>query len=102
MKKTLYFSTLATLLLAFVGTAQANEVFAKNCAACHAGGKNIMNPDKTLTMESLGKNGVATLDAIKELVTKGKPPMPGFGSSLDEKQIESVSAYVLEQAKKGW
>lgn len=81
---------------------QANEVFNKNCGACHAGGKNVMNPDKSLTMESLTKNGVDSVEAIKKLVAEGKAPMPAFGSSLSQADIDSVSAYVLEQAKNGW
>ncbi len=84
------------------GLANADEaVFKKNCSACHAGGKNIMNPAKGLDMDSLKSNGVDSVDAIKTLVTKGKAPMPAF-ESLGEDKINSVSNYVLEQAKKGW
>ena len=103
MKKNLYFNLLV-LSFAFLlsGTATANEVFDKNCASCHAGGNNIMNPEKTLTKESLDKNGVNNLEAIKALVAKGNGPMPAFSASLDAGEIESVAAYVLEQANKGW
>ncbi len=103
MKKFLHM-TLSSLALIFVmvNTTSANEVFKTNCSSCHAGGNNIMNPDKTLKMESLEENGVNSLGAIKALVSKGKAPMPAFASTLDEKQIDAVSAYVLEQAKKGW
>ena len=94
-------STLA-LTLVMVSTVSANDDFKKHCSSCHAGGNNIMNPDKTLKMESLEKNGVNSLEAIKALVSKGKAPMPAFASTLDDKQIDAVSAYVLEQAKKGW
>ena len=103
MKKNLFCSLFA-LMFAFIlsNTATANEVFDKNCASCHAGGNNIMNPEKTLTQESLEKNGVNNLEAIKALVAKGNGPMPAFSASLDAGQIDSVAAYVLEQAKKGW
>ena len=101
MKKTNIF-LFSMLSLAFAGAAQANEVFDKNCVSCHAKGGNIMNPDKTLSAESLEKNGVNSVDAIKKIVTEGKAPMPAFGSTLSKEEIESVSAYVLEQAKKGW
>ncbi|MGR9073563.1 MAG: c-type cytochrome [Gammaproteobacteria bacterium] len=103
MNKTLYLavSTLA-LTFAMAGTASADAVFDKNCASCHAGGKNIMNPDKTLSMEHLEKNGVNTVDAIKSLVSNGKAPMPGFKGTLDDAQIDAVSKFVLDQAKKGW
>ncbi|PKM33253.1 MAG: cytochrome c6 [Gammaproteobacteria bacterium HGW-Gammaproteobacteria-10] len=102
MSKSLKIALFSALSLTAVGVAQANDVFNKNCASCHAGGKNVMNPDKTLTSESLEKNGVNSLDAIKKLVSEGKAPMPGFASTLSKEEIESVSAYVLEQAKKGW
>ncbi|MEE9397318.1 MAG: c-type cytochrome [Methylococcales bacterium] len=103
MKRKLYLA-LSTLAVAFTlsNVAGASDVFHKNCGTCHAGGKNIMNPDKTLTKESLEKNGVNNLDAIKALVSDGKAPMPAFKSLLDEKQINDVSAFVLEQAEKGW
>jgi cytochrome c6 len=93
---------LAGLALIFSGAASANDVFDKNCASCHKAGGNLMNPAKDLTKDNLAKNGVATLDAIKAIVSNGKAPMPAFKASLDEKQIDSVSAYVLEQAEKGW
>ena len=101
MNKTLYFC-LFFLSLAMSNIAGADAVFDKNCASCHAGGGNIMNPDKTLTMDSLKKNGVDNKGAIKKLIADGKAPMPGFASSLDAKQIDSVAGYVLNQAKKGW
>lgn len=84
------------------GNAMAGEVFDKNCKSCHAGGGNLMNPDKTLSMEHLKANGVDNVAAIKALVSKGKPPMPAFGATLDDGQIDAVANYVLEQAKKGW
>jgi cytochrome c6 len=99
MKKTLF---LALFTVIFTTVANANDIFDNNCAACHAGGKNMINPDKTLSMADLEKNGVNTVEAIKTLVRQGKPPMPTFSAILDEKQIDEVANYVLEQAKKGW
>ncbi len=104
MKKNLYFNLfLFSFAFLLSGTATASkDIFDKTCASCHAGGNNIMNPDKTLKQESLEKNGVNNLAAIKALVAKGNGPMPAFGASLDAAQIDSVAAYVLEQSKKGW
>ncbi len=104
MKKTVFPIMLAVsaAILAFSAAASANEVFDKNCAACHKGGGNLMNPAKDLTKDNLAKNGVNTPDAVKAIISNGKAPMPAFKASLDEKQIESVAAYVLEQAEKGW
>ena len=100
MKKS--YLALPALAIIFAAPVGANEVFTKHCAACHAGGKNIMNAEKTLTKESLEKNGVNTVDAIKALVTKGKAPMPAFEKTLSAEEIDSVASYVLEQAEKGW
>lgn len=102
MRKSFNIALFSMISLVVAGGAQGNDVFNKNCASCHAGGKNVMNPDKALTSESLEKNGVNSLEAIKKLVSEGKAPMPGFASSLSKEEIESVSAYVLDQAKKGW
>jgi len=99
MKKSVF---LAILALAFSGATIANDVFDKNCASCHKGGGNLMNPAKDLSKDNLAKNGAATLDAVKAIVSNGKAPMPAFKATLDEKQIDGVSAYVLEQAEKGW
>lgn len=99
MKKTLF---LALFTVTLAPTANANDIFDKNCVACHAGGKNMINPAKTLSMADLEKNGVNTVEAIKTMVSQGKPPMPAFSTVLDEKQIDEVATYVLEQAKKGW
>ena len=101
MSKFIYF-TLLFLSLAMSNVASAGSVFDKNCKSCHAGGGNIMNADKTLSMDHLKKNGYDSKGAIKKLVSKGKAPMPGFASSLDDKQIDAVSGYVFDQAKKGW
>lgn len=78
------------------------KVFAANCAACHAGGRNAVNPAKTLKKADLDKYGMASTEAIVKQVTGGKGAMPAFGGKLSADQIESVAAYVLAQADKGW
>jgi cytochrome c6 len=94
--------------LGFMSTVQAAdasagaEVFNKNCSACHSGGKNIMNPAKTLSINDLKSNSMDSEAAIITQVTNGKAPMPAFGTSLSEEQIKNVAAYVLQQANAGW
>lgn len=97
MKFTLFFFSLA-----LSNAVSAGAVFDANCKSCHAGGGNIMDAKKTLSMADLKSNGVDTQAKIKALVSSGKAPMPGFKGTLDAAQIDSVSTYVLEQAKKGW
>jgi len=78
------------------------QVFSTNCAACHAGGGNLVNTVKTLKKEDLEKYGMASLDAIKTQVNNGKAGMPAFKGRLTDEQIDDVANYVLSQADKGW
>lgn len=75
-------------------------VFNANCAACHAGGNNVVQADKTLKADALSANGMDSADAIINQVTNGKGGMPAFGASLSSADIENVAAYVLDQADK--
>ena len=98
--------TLATFSFtgsAFAGdAAKGAQIFSANCAACHAGGKNVVNPAKTLQKSDLDKNGVNSIEAIVTQVTKGKNAMPAFGGRLAAEDIENVATYVLSQSDKGW
>lgn len=102
------FVAVTIILFTFVPSATAADlgkgakVFQANCAACHAGGRNVVNGSKTLNKSDLEKYQIASLDAIKYQVTNGKMAMPAFGSRLSEAEIENVAAYVLQQAEKGW
>ncbi|WP_390903764.1 cytochrome c6 PetJ [Trichothermofontia sichuanensis] len=82
--------------------ANGAKVFSANCAACHAGGLNVVNATKTLQKADLDKYGMASMEAIQTQVTKGKAAMPAFLGRLTPEQIEDVAAYVLAQAEKGW
>jgi cytochrome c6 len=83
-------------------TAAGAQIFSANCAACHAGGRNAVNPAKTLQKADLEKYSMYDATAIITQVTNGKGAMPAFGSKLSAEQIENVSAYVLAQADNGW
>ncbi|MEM7796962.1 MAG: c-type cytochrome [Cyanobacteria bacterium P01_C01_bin.118] len=78
------------------------QVFSANCAACHIGGGNAVNPAKTLKQDDLVANGKDTSIAIITQVTSGNGGMPAFGGRLNPEQIENVAAYVLEQSGNGW
>lgn len=78
------------------------QVFSANCAACHIGGGNAVNPAKTLKKDDLVAYGKDTSEAIVYQVTNGNGGMPAFGGRLTPEQIENVAAYVLSQADKGW
>ena len=82
--------------------AAGGQVFSANCAACHIGGGNAVNPAKTLKKDDLVAYGKDTSEAISTQVTNGNGGMPAFGGRLTPEQIENVAAYVLEQSAKGW
>lgn len=78
------------------------KLFSQNCAACHAGGGNLVNGMKTLKKEALEKYDMYSKEAIVYQVTNGKNAMPAFGNRLSTSQIEHLAEYVLAQADKGW
>ncbi len=76
------------------------QVFAGNCAACHAGGNNVIQNEKTLRKEALEQylEGGFKESSVIYQVTNGKNAMPAFGGRLDESDIQNVAAYVVDQA----
>jgi cytochrome c6 len=90
---------------ALAGDVGAGEqVFDANCAACHAGGQNVIMPDKTLEKEALeaylagGRNEKAVITQV----TNGKNAMPAFGGRLSDEDIANVAAYVIKTSESGW
>lgn len=77
-------------------------IFTNNCAGCHLNGGNIVRRGKNLKEKALKRYGMDSIEAISQLVTNGKNAMPAYKDRLTEQQIVDVSAYVLEQAQKGW
>lgn len=65
-------------------------------------GRNVVAAAKTLKKEALEKYSMNSIEAIVNQVHNGKNAMPAFKNRLNDKQIEDVAAYVLEQAEKGW
>nr|YP_009182379.1 cytochrome c553 [Costaria costata]ALF62923.1 cytochrome c553 [Costaria costata]WAM62506.1 cytochrome c6 [Costaria costata] len=95
-------------LISFQNPAQAvdinngENVFTANCSACHAGGNNVIMPEKTLKKEALSQNKMDSVSAITYQVTNGKNAMPAFGGRLAESDIEDVANFVLSQSDKNW
>lgn len=100
--------TLLVVVWSWVSPAAAADlaagasIFSANCAACHVGGGNLVNPAKTLKKDALEQYGMASLEAIKTQITQGKAAMPAFKGRLTSEQIDAVAAYVLAQADKNW
>nr|QCI05123.1 cytochrome c553 [Centroceras clavulatum] len=81
---------------------EGEKIFTANCAACHAGGNNVIMPAKTLKIEALEEYGMDSIQAIKNQVTNGKNAMPAFQGRLNGDDIDNVANYVLSQSKSGW
>lgn len=102
-----FFFTMITLLSLSTPVLAADiengeRIFTANCAACHAGGNNVIMPEKTLKKDALEGNGMNSVSAITYQVTNGKNAMPAFGGRLSDSDIEDVANYVLSQSAKGW
>lgn len=90
---------------AFAGDVGAGQqIFGANCAACHAGGQNVITPKKTLEKDALDQYLVdgRSEESIMTLVTNGKNAMPAFGGRLDNDQISNVAIYIISQSEAGW
>lgn len=85
-----------------VDSTQGSQIFEIHCAGCHLNGGNIVRRGKTLKLKALGRNGVDSIESIAQLVTNGKGNMSAYRDRLSEAEIQTVSAYVLEQAQKNW
>ena len=96
-------AAMLTAVPALAGDAASGaKIFSANCAACHAGGRNVISGAKTLQKEALDKYEMNSLDAIVSQVNNGKNAMPAFKGRLSDAQIEDVATYVLSQAEQGW
>lgn len=85
-----------------VSAANGAKIFSANCTVCHKGGGNLIVVNKTLEKAALEQFGMYSKAAIVHQVENGKNAMPAFGGRLSDDQIQDVTAYILEQADKGW
>ena len=87
-------------------SAHGAQVFSANCAACHMGGGNVVNAERTLKADALKAYLTGYADgpeaAVATQVTNGKNAMPAFGGKLSPSDIADVAAYVEDMAAKGW
>lgn len=83
-------------------TANGAKIFQVHCVGCHPKGGNIIRRGKNLKKRALKRNKRDSLQAIAGLVANGKSLMSAYKDRLTAREIEDVSAYVLEQAEKKW
>jgi cytochrome c6 len=87
---------------ALADAAAGGAVFNANCASCHAGGRNLVQANKSLSKADLEKYGMNSVEAIVNQVTNGKNAMPAFKGRLKDSQIQDVAEYVLSKSEAGW
>nr|WP_293103836.1 hypothetical protein [Okeania sp. SIO2F4] len=78
------------------------ELFDIYCNGCYSNGGNIVRRGKNLKIETLERNKLDSVEAIAYLVQNGKNNMSAYEERLTETEIETVSGYVLEEAKNNW
>jgi cytochrome c6 len=80
-------------------------LFESNCAACHAGGGNVIGyaRGRNLKMKQLVKYGYADAASIGALLREGRGAMPVYAKDrLSDADVEDVSEFVLRAAMRGW
>ncbi len=71
-------------------------VFDKNCASCHKGGGNVVNPVKTLSRSDREANGIKSPGDIVKIIRNPGPGMPAFDqSAISDEEANAVAEYVL-------
>lgn len=73
------------------GAPSGDKIFAANCQACHAGGKNMIDPKKPI----IGSKKLATKDTFKAFLSKAQGTMPAFNKIADnDEALTALHAYV--------
>jgi cytochrome c6 len=90
------------LLLLSGGGASAESqsgeaLFKQNCAACHANGGNVINPQKTLHKKSRDANNIKTADDIVKLMRSPGPGMTKFDAkTVSDKNARMIADYIIK------
>lgn len=80
---------------------EGEQLFSSNCAACHAGGNNVIYSEKTLRKESLVAylQGGYSKENIVNQITYGRKAMPPFMDRLNDEEIKEIAEYVYKMAE---
>ena len=109
MKRTVFLCLMAAILVSVftivgmtrgaAGAASAVQLFKEQCAACHAGGGNVVNPKMPLKGGTLLQTFASFLSQIR----KPQPPMPTFApAQISDEQAKGLYDYILKQNMGGW
>jgi cytochrome c6 len=89
----------------------AEGLFKRHCQPCHPGGKNAINPAKTLYAQDLKKSSIdyaqdlkkssiETPEAIVKIIRKASPPMPSFDEkTISDEDAGAIARYILQTFK---
>lgn len=73
------------------------RLFSVYCLSCHKEGKNLILPEKNLQKSTLENLGINKLSALRYQIVNGKNAMPAFGGKLTQKEITSISIFILKE-----
>ena len=76
---------------------EGEGLFKRYCQACHPGGKNVINPAKTLYVQDLKKNKIETPEAIVSIIRKAPTGMTSFSEKvIPDKDADAIARYILQ------
>ncbi len=74
--------------------------FKEHCVACHAGGGNIIRPEKTLSRKDREKHGIKTANDIVKLMRKPGPGMTAYDKkAISDKEAKEIAKYIIKTFK---
>lgn len=86
-----------TFLLPMNSFELGEKLFTTHCMSCHAGGNNIIIPEKNLRKETLETLGIYNQESITYQIINGKNGMPAFGGRLKEVEMKEITKYILKE-----
>jgi cytochrome c6 len=76
-------------------------LFKANCAVCHPGGGNVVNPAKTLHKKDRDANNVKTVSDIIGKMRKPGPGMTQFDQkTVSDKDAKEIADYIIKTFNK--
>lgn len=79
------------------------KIFNRECTACHPGGTNTIESEKTLKADALKKFGFTSVADVKKRIENGAGVMPIYKDTLKPAEIDAVANYVWTKSQKnGW
>ncbi len=72
-------------------------LFKQNCAICHVGGGNIVNPQKTLHKKDREAHNIKKAEDIVKIMRNPGPGMTKFDEkTIPDKQAHEIAEYILK------